>query len=160
MLVLGMERPRDERAETGMRRLFAIMLIATSGWLLHQTVGYNFGGVGPSFWTALSNQADKPAFLIPTIGGVLCFLGGLTVFFGGPGGAALALMGGVAVAGFGLTLKETFKLDHIWDNELTVGVLMLMLAAMTASTTRGSGSRQTSWDNDDDRPVATGRRIF
>ena len=81
-----------------MRRLFAIMLIATSGWLLHQTVGFNFGGAGASFWTELARQANKPAFLIPTIGGALCLLGGLTVFFGGPGGAALALLGSVAVA--------------------------------------------------------------
>ncbi len=143
-----------------MRRLFAIMLIATSGWLLHQTVGFNFGGAGASFWTELARQANKPAFLIPTIGGALCFLGGLTVFFGGPGGAALALLGGLAVAGFGLTVKETFKLDHIWDNELTVGVLMLMLAAMTASISRGTGAARTSWDRDDDRPIASGRRVY
>jgi hypothetical protein len=142
-----------------MRRLFAILLITTSGWLLHQTVGYNFGGVGQSFWTTLASQAEKPAFLIPTIGGALCLLGGLTVFFGGPGGAALALIGGVAVAGFGLTVKETFKLDHIWDNELTVGVLMLMLAAMTASTTRRASLRESRWDKDDDRPMS-GRRIY
>ncbi len=143
-----------------MRRLFAILLITTSGWLLHQTVGYNFGGVGPSFWSELARQADKPTFLLPTIGGALCFLGGLTVFFGGPGGAALALIGGVAVAGFGLTVKETFKLDHIWDNELTVGVLMLMLAAMTASTTRRPASDKPAWDQDDHRSVASGRRIY
>ncbi|MEQ1782547.1 MAG: hypothetical protein ABMA14_14385 [Hyphomonadaceae bacterium] len=143
-----------------MRRLFAIMLIATSGWLLHQTMGFNFGGAGASFWTELARQADKPAFLIPTIGGALCLLGGLTVFFGGPGGAALALLGGLAVAGFGLTVKETFKLEHIWDNELTVGVLMLMLAAMTASISRASDARKTSWDEQDDRSIAPRRRIY
>ena len=136
------------------------MLIATSGWLLHQTVGFNFGGAGASFWTELARQANKPAFLIPTIGGALCLLGGLTVFFGGPGGAALALLGSVAVAGFGLTVKETFKLDHIWDNELTVGVLMLMLAAMTASISRGTDAEKSAWGKDDDRRIASGRRVY
>ncbi len=143
-----------------MRRLFALLLIATSGWLLHQTAGHHFGGVGPSFWSELAREADNPAFLAPAIGGALGLLGGLTIFFGGPGGAALALMGGLAVAGFAVTLKETFKLDHFWDNELAVGVVMLMLAAMTASITRETRASKASWDKDDDRPHVSGRRIY
>ena len=58
-----------------MRRLFALLLIATSGWLLHQTVGHNLAGVGHSFWRELASQAEKPAFLVPTIGGALGLLG-------------------------------------------------------------------------------------
>ena len=143
-----------------MRRIFALLLIATSGWLLHQTVGHHLGGVGQSFWTELAHQSGKPAFLVPAVGGVLGLLGGLTIFFGGPGGAALALAGGVAVAGFALTLKETFKLDHFWDNEMAVGVVMLMLAAMTASISREPRSRKTSWNAEDDRSHVSGRRIY
>lgn len=131
-----LERPGATRAGTGMRRLFALMLIATSVWLLHQTWAQHLGGTGSYFWASLANQADKPEFLVPAIGGVLCVLGGLTVFFNGPGGALLALIGGIAVAAFASTMKETFKLDHFWDNELAVGVILLMLAAMAASMSR------------------------
>lgn len=143
-----------------MRRLFALLLIATSGWLLHQTVGHNLAGVGHSFWRELASQAENPAFLVPTIGGALGLLGGLTIFFGGPGGASLALIGGVAVAGFALTLNETFKLDQFWDNELTVGVIMLMLATMTASINREQSSGKSSWDADNNRTQVSGRRIY
>lgn len=143
-----------------MRRIFALLLIATSGWLLHQTVGQHFGGAGQSFWTELAHQLGKPAFLAPAVGGALGLLGGLTIFFGGPGGASLALIGSVAVAGFALTLKETFKLDHFWDNEMAVGVVMLMLAAMTASISRGTSSRKPSWDQEDSRSHVSGRRIY
>ena len=90
----------------------------------------------------------------------LGLLGGLTIFFGGPGGASLALIGGVAVAGFALTLNETFKLDQFWDNELTVGVIMLMLATMTASINREQSSGKSSWDADNNRTQASGRRIY
>ena len=150
----------DNRAGIWMRRLFALLLIATSGWLLHQTVGHNLAGVGHSFWRELASQAEKPAFLVPTIGGALGLLGGLTIFFGGPGGASLALIGGVAVAGFALTLNETFKLDQFWDNELTVGVIMLMLATMTASINREQSSGKSSWDADNNRTQVSGRRIY
>ena len=143
-----------------MRRLFALLLIATSGWLLHQTVGHTLGGAGQSLWTEVAKLSDERKFLVPVIGGVLGLLGGLTIFFGGPGGAALALAGGVAVAGFALTLKETFKLDHFWDNEMAVGVVMLMLAAMTASISREPRSRKTSWNAEDDRSHVSGRRIY
>jgi hypothetical protein len=154
------ERLAQKRAEQGMRRIFALLLIATSGWLLHQTVGHHLGGVGQSFWTELAHQSGKSAFLVPAVGGVLGLLGGLTIFFGGPGGASLALIGSVVVAGFALTLKETFKLEHFWDNEMAVGVVMLMLAAMTASITRETTARNPSWDQDDRRSHVSGRRIY
>lgn len=157
---LGMERLRKNRADTGMRRLFALMLIATSGWLLHQTVGHNFNGAGQSFLAELASRANKLDVLAPAIGGALGLLGGLTIFFGGPGGATLALAGGVAVAGFALTLKETFKLEHFWDNEMAVGMVMLMLAAMTASITRVTRRKKTSWDDEDRSPHVSGRRIY
>lgn len=119
-----------------MRRLFALMLIATSAWLLHQTVSHHLGGVGPYFWTELGRQSDNLEFIVPAVGGVLCVLGGLTVFFNGPGGALLALLGGLAVAAFASTLNQTFRLEHFWDNELAVGVVLLMLASFAASMSR------------------------
>jgi hypothetical protein len=143
-----------------MRRIFALLLIATSGWLLHQTANHYLGGTGPYFWAELQRHTADPEFLAPAIGGVLGLLGGLTVFFNGPGGAALAMIGGVSVAGFAMTLKETFELDHLLDNEMAVGALMLMLAAMTASTTRVTRRRKTSWDIEADRPYSSGRRVY
>lgn len=143
-----------------MRRFFALLLIATSGWLLYQTVGQHFSGAGPSFWNELTRHWGKLAFLVPAIGGMLGLLGGLTVFFGGPGGASLALVGGLGVAGFALTVNETFKLDHFWDNEMAVGVVMLMLAAMTASMSRETAAPKTSWQEQDGRSRMSGRRIY
>jgi hypothetical protein len=64
------------------------------------------------------------------------------------------------VAGFALTLNETFKLDQFWDNELTVGVIMLMLATMTASINREQSSGKSSWDADNNRTQVSGRRIY
>jgi len=55
----------DNRADIWMRRLFALLLIATSGWLLHQTVGHNLAGVGHSFWRELASQAKTPPSWYP-----------------------------------------------------------------------------------------------
>ncbi len=99
--------------------------------------------------------------MAPVIGGLLCMLGGLIVFFNGPGGAALAMIGGLAVAGFTLTLKQTFDLDHILDSELAVGATMLMLAAMTASITRVTErSRKAAAHEVSERIHSSGRRIY
>lgn len=143
-----------------MRRIFAVFLIATSGWLVHQTVNHHMGGAGPHFWAQLQQHSQDPEFLAPVLGGMLGVLGGLTVFFNGPGGATLALLGGIAVAGFATTIKQTFELDHLLDNEVAVGAAMLMLAAMAASIARVTRKKKTSWDAETDRPYVSGRRIF
>jgi hypothetical protein len=98
-----------------MRRLFALLLIATSGWLLYQTANTHLGGAERLFSSDVLKHRDDLAFVMPAVGGALGLLGGLTVFFNGPGGAALAMVGGLAVAGFTLTLKQTFELDNILD---------------------------------------------
>lgn len=145
-----------------MRRLFALLLIATSGWLLYQTANEHLGSFERLFWTSevLAHQDDM-AFVMPALGGLLGMLGGLTVFFNGPGGAALAVIGGVAVAGFTITLKQTFELDHVLDNELVVGATMLMLAIMTASITRVTRrQRLDAMKEDEVRTSHSRRRSF
>lgn len=142
-----------------MRRLFALMLIATSGWLLYSTTNHWLGGVDHLLSPQLTRYVDEPKFMFPMIGSALGLLGGLAVFFGGPGGATLALAGGIAVAGFALNFNETLELSHFWDNELSVGVVILMLAAMAASISRVRPVKMG--DNDDDKNShSSGRRIF
>lgn len=119
-----------------MRRLFALLLIATSGWLLYQTATIHLGSIENLFSREMLAQSDNMKFMVPAVGSLMGLLGGLTVFFGGPGGAAIALLGGVGVSGFAIALKETFDLKDFWHNEMAVGVVMLMLAGMTASISR------------------------
>lgn len=147
--------------DTWMRRLFALLLIATSGWLLYQTATLHLGSIERLFSGDVLTHRTDMAFLVPALGGALGLLGGLAVFFNGPGGAAIAMIGGLAVAGFALTLKQTFELDTLLDNELVVGACMLMLAVMTGSMSRETGRARTSAQNDEDgRPYSSGRRIY
>ncbi len=139
-----------------MRRIFALMLIATSGWLLYRTANEWLGGVDHLLGPSTAGYLDEPAFMFPMVGSLLALLGGLTVFFGGPGGAMIAILGGVSVAGFALNIDQTLELAHFWDNQLAVGVVMLMLAAMAGSTSRVSPRAS----NADDTPDSSGRRIF
>lgn len=139
-----------------MRRLFALMLIAISGWLFYRTANTWLGGVDHVLSPSIAGYLDEPDFMFPIVGSVLALLGGLTAFFGGPGGAVIALLGGLGVAGFALNIDQTLDLNHFWDNQLAVGVVILMLAAMAGSTSRGS--QQSSY-GDDDGGSRT-RRIF
>jgi hypothetical protein len=141
--------------------MFALLLIATSGWLLYQTATHHLGSVAALFSDDVLAHKDDMAFVMPAAGGALGLLGGLTVFFNGPGGALLAMMGGIAVAGFTLTLKQTFEIDHVLDNELVVGASMLMLAVMTGSITRVTRrSRMAAQEDDLNRQHASGRRAY
>lgn len=139
-----------------MRRIFALMLIATSGWLLYRTANEWLGGVGHLLSPKATSLLDDPAFMFPMAGSLLGLLGGLTVFFRGPGGALIAIAGGVAVAGFALNIDQTVELDHFWDNQLAVGVVMLMLAAMAGSMSRAT-RRPSHWDDEGSSP---NRRTF
>lgn len=142
-----------------MRRLFALLLITTSGWLIYQTANIHLGGVSHLFSPRMMALLDDLRFTVPAAGALLGLLGGLTVFFNGPGGAALAMVGGLAVAGFTVTLKQTFELDHLLDNDVAVGATILMLAVMTASMSRVTRRSRGKYD-DDDRPYTSGRRVF
>lgn len=139
-----------------MRRVFVLMLIAISGWLFHRTANVWLGGVDHILSPDIAGYLDRPDFMFPMAGSVLALLGGLTVFSGGPGGAVIALLDGVGVAGFALSIDQTLDLDHFWDNQLAVGVVMLMPAAMTGSMSRGS--QQSSYG--DDGSSSAIRRMF
>ncbi len=119
-----------------LRRIVALLLIASSGWLLYQVADQYLGGIDYILSERLAHQLGQPKFLIPAIGGALGLFGGLIVFLGGPGGAAIAMIGGVAAAGFAMTLKQHFDITRIWENELAVGITMLVLAGITAITAR------------------------
>ncbi len=139
-----------------MRRLFALMLIAASGWLFYRTSNDWLGGMNHLLDPRVAALLDEPKFMFPAVGSALGLLGGLTIFFGGPFGALIALAGGISVAGFAVNIDQPVELSHFWDNQLAVGVVMLMLAAMTGSMSRSS---QRSSEIDES-PHASGRRIF
>jgi hypothetical protein len=83
------------------------------------------------------------------------------VFFNGPGGAAIAMAGGLAAAGFTLTVKQTFELDHLLDNEMVVGACILMLAIITGSITRVTArTRRNAAEDMAARLPVSGRRVF
>lgn len=144
-----------------MRRVFAILLIATSGWLLYQTAIQNPGSVERLLWGNVLAHSKDLAFVMPALGGALGLLGGLTVFFNGPGGAALAMAGGLAAAGFQLTVKQTFELDHVLENQLVAGACILMLAIVTSSITRVTAHmRRDEADHRAAQSPVIGRRVY
>ncbi len=113
-----------------MRRIAALLLVVTSGWLLYQT-SEAFIGQGSVMSTDLFRTISNPKIFVPLAGGFMGLLGGLLVFFGGAGGAAIALIGGLLSAGFALSIGQKFT-GQIWENELAVGLVMLGLAACAA----------------------------
>jgi hypothetical protein len=115
-----------------LRRVVALLLIASSGWLLFQVANDYLGGIDYILSERLAQQLGQPRFLLPAIGGALGLFGGLIIFFGGPGGAAIAMIGGVAVAGFAMSVREQLNISRFWENELGVGVTILVLAGVTA----------------------------
>lgn len=156
---MGLDMEAGDKPVGSMRRIFALMLIATSGWLFYRTANEWLGGVDHLLSPKAIALLDDPDFMFPIVGSGLGLLGGLTVFFGGPGGAIIALLGGIAVAGFALNIDQTMELSHFWDNPLAVGVVMAMLAALTASMSRAPPRSALSLE-DDRRPYSSGRRVF
>jgi hypothetical protein len=119
-----------------LRRIAALLLIATSTWLLFQTRDHFLDG--GSLLTRLTNEIDNPYFFGPAIGGVLGLAGGLIAFFGGVGGATIAFLGGLTSAGLAVYLGQQLMPPdfRIWESETSVGVTILALAAIAASMGR------------------------
>jgi hypothetical protein len=122
-----------------MRRLAALLLIATAGWMLYQTVG-NFGDfTKDSLAEIVERELDNPNFLVPLAGSVLGLAGGLVAVFGGVGGAAIAMIGGVLATGFAVYAGQPDLSGEwrIWENPVFVGIAMLLLAGLVALLGRG-----------------------
>ncbi|MDZ4762588.1 MAG: hypothetical protein SGJ21_16120 [Alphaproteobacteria bacterium] len=112
----------------------AFLLILTSGWLFFRTGGqFVTVSEGPLSGDLLRSLAN-PRILLPLAGSLMGFLGGLIVFFGGAGGAAIAMIGGVLSAGLSLYLGQSLELQEMrfWENEAVVSVTMLVLAGTAA----------------------------
>jgi len=122
-----------------MRRLAALLLIAVSGWMLWQIAG-RFGGLTEqSIIEMLERELGNPNFLLPALGAVLGFCGGVVALLGGVGGAAIALIGGVIAMGFAVYAGQPFWTGdwQVWNTEAAPAVAILVLAGLTAITGRG-----------------------
>jgi hypothetical protein len=118
-----------------MRRIAALLLIASSGWLLYQTTEQFVGLAQFGLLDRFVQQIGNAKFLLPAIGGLLGLLGGLIVFFGGVGGAAIAIVGGMVAAGFSLYIGQSILPPAgttIWQSEAFVGLAILLIAGIAA----------------------------
>ncbi len=117
-----------------LRRITALLLVASSAWLLYQTTHNLFDASRGAFIEQLRDAVSEWRILVPAIGGVLGLIGGLLVLFGGVGGAFMALVGGAVAAGFALYIGQSFWTGRadVWNNEATVGLAILILAGLAA----------------------------
>jgi hypothetical protein len=117
-----------------MRRIAAVLLIATSAWLLYQTREHLGGAASEQFVDRVMASLGDMNFLLPALGGALGLVGGLLVLFGGVGGAAISLIGGMVAAGFAVYAGKPFWTadSPIWLSEAAIGIVMLALAGIAA----------------------------
>ena len=117
-----------------MRRIAAVLLIATSAWLLYQSREPLLGPGDGDLIARFMEHVGDINFILPVVGGVLGLLGGLLVLFGGPAGAAIAMVGGMVAAGFAVYAGKPFWTadSSIWYSEAAIGVVMLALAGTAA----------------------------
>lgn len=117
-----------------MRRIAAVLLIATSAWLLYQSREALLNPPEMDLVQRLMSHAGDINFLLPVIGGLLGLIGGLLVLFGGPAGAAISMIGGMVAAGFAVYAGKPFWTadSAIWYSEAAIGVVMLALAGTAA----------------------------
>jgi hypothetical protein len=122
-----------------MRRLVALLLIATSAWMLYLIVWrhHGFGDVG--LVEMFRREYNNPEFAFPAIAAVLGALGGLIALVGGVGGAAIAMIGGVIAAGFAMYVGgEVWNGSwRLWENQTVLSIALLSLAGVTALLGRG-----------------------
>jgi hypothetical protein len=117
-----------------MRRIAAVLLIATSVWLLYQTREQLVGAAGEQLMDRVMASIGNMNFLLPAVGGALGLAGGLLVLFGGPAGAAISMIGGMVAAGFAVYAGKPFWTadSAIWYSEAAIGVVILALAGIAA----------------------------
>jgi hypothetical protein len=122
-----------------MRRLVALLLIATSAWMLYQLAWrhHGFGDVG--LVEMVLREVDNPEFAFPAIAAVMGALGGLIALVGGVGGAAIAMIGGVIAAGFAMYVGGPIWTGdwRLWENQTLLSIALLSLAGVTALLGRG-----------------------
>ena len=121
-----------------MRRLAALLIMAAAGWLLVRTTSQFIGLTELADVDKLLPLATNANFVVPVIGGLFGLVGGVIVLFGGVGGAMLALVGGVVAAGFPIYLEKPYWTGdwRLWDNDVAVGLGLLLLAGIAAITGR------------------------
>lgn len=122
-----------------MRRLVALLLIATSAWMLYQLVLRHHGFDEIGLVEMLRREYANPDFAFPAIAAVLGALGGLIALVGGVGGAAIAMIGGVIAAGFAMYAGGPIWTGdwRLWENQTLLSIALLSLAGVTALLGRG-----------------------
>ena len=117
-----------------MRRIAAVLLIATYAWLLYQTREHLGGAADAQLIDRVMATLGDLNFKLNAVGGVLGLLGGMLVLLGGPAGAAISMIGGLVAAGFDVYSGRPFwsSDSSIWFSEASFGVVMLAVAGAAA----------------------------
>lgn len=117
-----------------MRRLAGLLLIAISIWLLYQTLWRVGGFQEADILKLFERELGQPTFFFPAFGGVLGLLGGAIALLGGPGGAVIALIGGVVATGFGFYGGPPLWAGDalVWKNPTAISLVMLILSGAVA----------------------------
>jgi hypothetical protein len=112
-----------------MRRLAALGLILTAGWLVYQS-GSDLVrlAVAGGYDRALGELGRS----LPFAGGVLGLAGGMLAFFGGSGGVVLAVGGGLMTAGFSIHLGQSISGPNWHESDPALGLAMLVMALLAA----------------------------
>ena len=121
-----------------MRRVAALALIAVSAWLIYHTCLPRLGADLSVMLERLSQAGAEPRFLLPAVGGFLGMTGGFIALFGGPGGASVAMIGGVVAAGFSFYAGQPLHVTgmRVWENDALVSLTLLFLAGAAAVMAR------------------------
>ena len=112
--------------------------MAAAGWLLVRTIEQFIELSELGDMDKLLPLVANPDFIVPVIGGLFGLAGGVIVLFGGVGGAMLAMVGGVVAAGFAIYLEKPFWTEdwRLWENDIVVGLGLLLVAGIAAITGR------------------------
>ena len=121
-----------------MRRLTALVLFAVSLWLIDHTCHVVLGADVSAMVAHLPSRAGDPSFLFPVGGGLFGAIGGLIILFGGPGGAALAMLGGVIATGYAFYADQPFAVPgmRVWESDVLVSLALLFLGSCAAVMAR------------------------
>jgi hypothetical protein len=120
------------------RRAAALVLIAASVWLIYHTCSVAFGADFHGQLNRIAARSLEGRVLFPVLGGLFGAVGGVIVLLGGPGGASIAMLGGVVAAGFSFYTDQPLHVTamRVWENDALIGLTILFLAGVASILAR------------------------